>query len=367
VTSRGRHESSAGAAAGTAPPRVTVAVSTWNRAHLVGRAIASILAQTFADFEVLVVDDGSTDHTPGVLAGIGDPRLRIIRLDPNGGISRARNAALATARGEWLAFLDDDNEWEPEYLARQLALAESHPHAGVVYCRARRRDVRTGRDMAVPEAVWQGPVFRRLVAGWMPLVSCTLVRRAALADAGGFDESLRASEDRDMWLRLARRTDFAGTTAVLVARHEHRGAQLSRNYPLLLRDAAVLDRTWKAAIVATCGRLAYLRWRTSLVAIAEIARALRGVEDGRPMEAVRSAARLARHLPWSAPGIARVAVMAAFGLRAYGRLARLGSALRADMNTIAGRRPRAVTPPAAARPDSRPRPGGRADSRRRGR
>ncbi|PYM56358.1 MAG: glycosyl transferase, partial [Candidatus Rokuibacteriota bacterium] len=98
------------------PPRVTVAVSTWNRAHLVGRAIASVLAQTFRDIEILVVDDGSTDATPQVLGRIEDCRLRIVRLDRNGGISQTRNTAIRLARGEWLAFLDDDNEWGPEYL-----------------------------------------------------------------------------------------------------------------------------------------------------------------------------------------------------------------------------------------------------------
>ena len=114
-------------------PRVSVAISTWNRAHLVGRAIRSALAQTFEDFELLVVDDGSSDATPEVLAAVSDARLRRVRHERNFGVSRTRNTALGLARGEWLAYLDDDNEWAPDYLERQLAFAASQPAAGVVY------------------------------------------------------------------------------------------------------------------------------------------------------------------------------------------------------------------------------------------
>jgi glycosyltransferase involved in cell wall biosynthesis len=92
---------------------VSVAISTWNRAHLVGRAVRSALSQTFKDFELFVVDDGSTDATPEVLAGMTDARLRRVRHEQNEGISRTRNTAIGLARGEWMAFLDDDNEWAP--------------------------------------------------------------------------------------------------------------------------------------------------------------------------------------------------------------------------------------------------------------
>src|SRR5687768_12700264 len=104
-------------------PTVTVAISTWNRAHLVGRAIRSAASQTFVDTEILVVADGSTDETPDVLAAVDDPRLRRLRHDRNEGISRTRNTAIRLARGEWIAFLDDDNEWAPDYLDRQLTFA----------------------------------------------------------------------------------------------------------------------------------------------------------------------------------------------------------------------------------------------------
>ena len=166
----------------SAAPCVSVAISTWNRAHLVGRAIRSALAQTFEDFELLVVDDGSTDATPEVLAGQDDARLRRVRHERNHGISRTRNTAIGLARGEWMAFLDDDNEWAPDYLDRQLALAASRPAAGVVYCRAHVRNARSGAETAEPVGLWQGKVFCHLVDGWIPFMSGALIRMSALTE-----------------------------------------------------------------------------------------------------------------------------------------------------------------------------------------
>ena len=320
-------------------PRVTVAVATYNRAHLVSRAIASVRAQSIQEIQVIVVDDGSTDDTPGVLARIDDPRLGIIRHDTNRGISHARNTAIAAATGEWIAFLDDDNEWLPDYLERQLGLAASHPRADVVYCRARRLDDRTKREMLVPYRMAEGEVFDDLVSGWIPLMSCSLFRRATLVELGGLDEALTASEDRDLFMRLAQRAAFAATPDVLVTRHEHSGTQLSRNYEKLQRDADVLDLKWKAVIVAGCGWIAYRRWRAMLVALAEMAAALRAVEGGRRLDGVRSLGRMARHLPWSFPAVARGAVLTAFGLRAYGRAGLAWSSIRANLLGTARARP----------------------------
>jgi glycosyltransferase involved in cell wall biosynthesis len=301
-------------------PLVTVAIPTWNRAHLVMRALASALAQTVRDIEILVVDDGSTDATPEVLARVDDDRLQIIRLARNGGISRTRNTALRAARGDWVAFLDDDNEWAPEYLERQLAFAASRPEAAVTYCRAERRDGRTGRVGLAPSAVWSGQVFRRLVSGWLPVMSGALLRRAALLEIGGFDEALLAYEDYDLLLRLAQRSQIAGSAEVLLVRHEHAGPQLSRNYPALARDAAVLERKWAVAIAGSCGRVAYWSWRAWLVKNAELARAMRAGETRARLDGLRSVGRMARYLPWSAPALARGVAVTLLGLPAYRRL-----------------------------------------------
>jgi glycosyltransferase involved in cell wall biosynthesis len=286
----------------------------------VTRALASVLAQTFTEFEILVVDDGSTDATPEVLGGVVDHRLRIVRLARNGGISRARNIAIRLARGEWVAFLDDDNEWAPKYLQHQLALAASLAAVDVVYCRAQRRDGRTGRVGLAPSTVWSGKVFRHLVGGWLPLMSGALLRRSALIDVGACDEGLLAYEDYDLFLRLAQRTQFAGTGEILLVRHEHAGPQLSRNYEALARDAVVVERKWRATIARSCGRVAYWTWRAWLVRNAELARAMHAAEIGDRLEGMRSVRRMTRYLPWSAPGVARALAVTILGLAAYRRL-----------------------------------------------
>jgi glycosyltransferase involved in cell wall biosynthesis len=299
---------------------VSVAIPTWNRAHLVGRAIRSALAQTFQDFELWVVDDGSTDGTSQVVAEVADPRVAYVRHEENGGISRARNTAIRMARGEWMAFLDDDNEWAADYLERQLAVAAARPGAGLVYCRARRHDARASRHGLVSSIMREGRVFRHVLKGWGPLMSCTLLRRSLLVEVGGLDESLRATEDCDLWMRLAQRIDFAGNPDVLVVRHEHLGIQLSRNCQVLASDAAVLDRKWGAELSASCGRVAYWRWRAVHVTNAELCRAMRAAEAGQRVEGARSAWRMARLLPWSAARAARALALTLLGYPAYRRL-----------------------------------------------
>jgi glycosyltransferase involved in cell wall biosynthesis len=306
-------------------PLVTVAISTWNRAHLVGRAIRCALAQTVDNIEVLVVDDGSTDGTAGVLAGLDDARLRRVRHEQNHGISRTRNTAIGLARGEWIAFLDDDNEWPPDYLERQLAVAKSRPEAGVVYCRARVRDVPSGSERLMDDALGHANVFGDLVAGWHLQMSAALIRRSVLIDIGGVDERLRANEDRDLWLRLAQRTDFTGTSDVLLTRNDHHGPQLCRNPEFMARDAAILALKWRAAITAACGRLAFRRWHARAVILAE----RRGIDHainsgtGARVTAARCGRRLFRWLPWSAPLLTEMLAFAVLGAPGS-RVIRLG-------------------------------------------
>jgi glycosyltransferase involved in cell wall biosynthesis len=232
------------------------------------------------------------------------------------GISRTRNTALGLARGEWLAFLDDDNEWAPDYLARQLAFAASRPGAGVAYCRARQRSAQSGSEVELGE-LRQGRVFCDLVEGWNPFVSSALIRRALLVEAGGLDERLRATEDRDLWMRLAQRTEFAGASDVLLIRHEHHGPQLTYNPDFVARDAAILAGKWRDAVTAACGRRAYRRWQLRLVLWAERCRVERaaGKGGGVRVAAARSAGRLLRLFPGSAPHVAAALALALLGSR----------------------------------------------------
>ena len=120
---------------GSEPPRVSVVIPTHNRAEWLPRAVASVLAQTWTDFELLIVDDHSTDETPALIARFADRRIRSFRHERNMGQSKALNTGIEHARGEYVAFLDDDDEWLPGKLAAQVALLDAAPpEVGLVYC-----------------------------------------------------------------------------------------------------------------------------------------------------------------------------------------------------------------------------------------
>ena len=115
-------------------PVVSVIIPTYNRAHLIGRAIRSVLDQTYQDWELIVVDDASTDDIPGIVKGFTDGRVKYIRHDENKGAAAARNTGIQAARGAYIAFLDSDDEWLPEKLERQVqAFESSDAQVGVIY------------------------------------------------------------------------------------------------------------------------------------------------------------------------------------------------------------------------------------------
>ena len=203
-------------------PFVSVVVPSHNRARLLSRTLQSILAQQMGDLEVVVVDDGSTDHTASVAAA-ADPRVVVLRNEAPAGVSAARNRGIAAARGTWLAFCDDDDLWSPEKLAHQVAAAE-RARAGWVYSGDVNVDDRlrvlSGGRPPDPASVVQ------LLPRWNPISSGgsnVVVRSELLADVGGFDASLRRTEDWDLWIRLARTGPPAWVCEPLVAYRFHPG------------------------------------------------------------------------------------------------------------------------------------------------
>lgn len=198
--------------------RCTVIIATFRRPQLLCRAVESVLAQTFEDFELVVVDDNGVGHpeqfttVQALNARFDDERL-IYRVNPESvGGGAARNAGMAEARGEYIAFLDDDEVWLPEKLAEQVALLDqSSPSVALVD--SGFYDMKPGRWR--PRRVrpkMQGTVFDALLAktgGRAPKLSTVMVRRSALEAVGGFDPQLPVREDLDLYLRLAREYEFA--------------------------------------------------------------------------------------------------------------------------------------------------------------
>jgi len=186
-------------------PRVSVVIPTWERARSLGRALDSVLSQTNADFEVIVIDDGSTgDAAQRAAMERADPRVRYLKLPVNRGVSAARNAGVAAAIGTYVAFLDDDDEWLPEKLQHQLAVMErADASVCAVYTARFTVDVKTGRITTVRSR----RVFRP-ADGNTITTSSIMIKRECLTRAGLFDEELEAGEDYDMWIRLGERFRF---------------------------------------------------------------------------------------------------------------------------------------------------------------
>jgi glycosyltransferase involved in cell wall biosynthesis len=200
---------------------VSVVVPTRNRSDLLSVTLRSVLRQRDVDLEVIVVDEASTDGTAAMLAGIGDPRLRSIRHETPLGVSTARNRGAAQARGEWVAFTDDDDLWAPDKLARQVQAAEATgrdwAYAGSVNITDGFRIIHGVPPLPPEEVAAAVPHYNAVPGGGSNVV----VRRETLRRVGPFDVRLLNTEDWEMWIRLAQAGPPAWVRSPLVARRVH--------------------------------------------------------------------------------------------------------------------------------------------------
>lgn len=184
-------------------PRVTVVIPTYNRADLVCEAIDSVLAQTYCDFEIIVVDDGSTDRTQEVVSVYGQ-RIRVIRQE-NQGEAAARNTGIHEATGEFLAFLDSDDLWFPDKLKSQMEFLDVSPSVPWVYSDAEMFNGETGRTLSLISRslrMYRGDVLHRLIMRDFIPSPTPVIRREIFEEVGDFWPSPKAT-DWDMWLRIA--------------------------------------------------------------------------------------------------------------------------------------------------------------------
>ncbi len=200
-------------------PAVSVIIPTYNRARLLPRALDSVFAQTCPDFELLVVDDGSTDDTRSVIARYADPRVRYLP-QKNGGVSAARNRGLREARGEFVAFLDSDDEWFSQKLALQLQRFSELPEdVGVLYGGTEDDDGRGNRNVRRP--AHRGDLYSKLLLiNVIHGTSGVMIRRSVVATVGFFDEMIPAIEDYEYWLRVGRFFKFDFIDEPLIRYHD---------------------------------------------------------------------------------------------------------------------------------------------------
>jgi glycosyltransferase involved in cell wall biosynthesis len=215
---------------------VSVIIPVHNRRELlIGRSLPSVLGQTRAADEVIVVDDGSTD---GMAEAVAErwPEVMVIR-QPNRGVSAARNAGVAASSGEWIAFLDSDDEWLPEKLEVQLAglrSPELNPERLRV-CHTNEKWLRNGKPLRQRRHHRKsgGWIFERCLELCCMSPSSVMLQRSVWVDVGGFDESLPACEDYDLWLRISARMPVLYLEAPLLIKHGGHDDQLSMKYPLM--------------------------------------------------------------------------------------------------------------------------------------
>ena len=232
--------------------RVSVVVPTRNRSRLLAVTLRGVLRQTGVDLEVIVVDEASTDDTPALLAGLGDPRVRTVRHETPRGVSTARNRGAAEARGDWVAFTDDDDLWAPDKLARQLHAAKATgrdwSYTGSVNIGEGFGGVH-GRPPPPPEEVVAAlPHYNAIPGGGSNVV----VRREALRRAGPFDTRLRNTEDWELWIRLAKAGPPAWACSPLLAYRVH-ASNSSLDIAEILRGARLIEELHRTT--ADWGRL----------------------------------------------------------------------------------------------------------------
>ena len=201
-------------------PTVSVVIPAYNRADVLPRTIESVLSQNYEDFEVIVVDDASTDDTEAVVSSYDDDRLRYLHHDENRGANAARNTGVRAATGTYVSFLDSDDEFRPENLAVTTAVLERRPDCAGVFTSF--RSVRNGRVENVSVAQPGEMSFERIcsenaIGGF----SCVSFRADVFDSVGLLDESLRSSQDWDFFIRVIENHRMVGIDEVLAIHHLH--------------------------------------------------------------------------------------------------------------------------------------------------
>ncbi len=232
-------------------PQISVIIPAYNAERTIRQTIESVQRQTFQDFELIVINDGSKDRTVELVQSIQDERLKIFSYE-NGGLPVARNRGISRATGEFIAFLDADDLWTPDKLELQLTALKQHPEAGVAYSWTYFMDVNEQGEavsfLPSPQYSFEGNVYEKLlVSDFIHSGSNTLIRRQAIASAGEFDPTLKSCEDWDYWLRLATCWHFVVVPKHQIFYRRTPGAMSSKVE--VMKEAALIamDKAYKAA------------------------------------------------------------------------------------------------------------------------
>ncbi|MBD8013469.1 glycosyltransferase family 2 protein [Planococcus wigleyi] len=209
--------------------KVSVIIPTYNRSELLKKAIESLENQSHQNFEIIIIDDCSTDDTAEVVRGMDDERIIYLRHDTNKGGSEARNTGIKQATGSFIGFLDSDDQWLPDKLERQLKQFEGQPDVGVVYTGVQVVDEHNQPTRKIVPA-YKGEILPKLFeSNCIDTTSSVLVKREVLDQVQGFDASLPSCQDWDLYIRLAQVTKFDFVKESLVLFYHHSGERITTN------------------------------------------------------------------------------------------------------------------------------------------
>lgn len=225
--------------------RITVVIPTRNRCRLLRQTLGTVFAQEGAEVDVVVVDEGSTDETPGMLARLRSDRLTVLRHEQAKGVSAARNAGIAAATGTWVAFVDDDDLWAPGKLGAQIAAARSGKGAGWTCAGAvrlnTRLQVRGAERPPVVSTVADKLLAHNVIPGG---ASGVMARTDLVREVGGFDEAISSLADYDLWIRLGLAAPLAVADRPLVGYRIH-PAGMAHNVGRSEQELAYVEKKYQ--------------------------------------------------------------------------------------------------------------------------
>jgi len=228
---------------------VSVIVPTYNRADLISETIESILNQTYKNFELIIVDDGSTDNTEKVIRKFKDNRIKYIKTDYSGVPARPRNIGIKKAKGEYIAFLDSDDMWLPEKLEKQIKVFQASNETAMLYTRFRTIEGEIISNRIFPEngMYKSGNMFKSIYLRNLIACSSVMIKRSVLDQVGLFntDPNLIAIEDADLWLRIALKYNIKCTADLPLLIYRIHSQSISQGFIQRTKRSIILRKRYK--------------------------------------------------------------------------------------------------------------------------
>lgn len=236
-------------------PNVTIIIPTYNREKLILKALDSIFKQTYQDFEILIIDDASTDNTEQVIKELNHPQIKYFKLEKNSGQCIARNFGTKNASGKYIAFLDSDDEWLPGKLENQVKCFENgSERLGGVYGYSYSKDMIKNETVLIDSGYYRGDIHDKFLLGFCPPTpSLFMVSKSALDSVNGFDEELITFVDLDLWMRISEHHDFDYIEEPIIIKYEQIGDQYVNNFEKRYAGFKLFMKKWDSTIKEKMG------------------------------------------------------------------------------------------------------------------